>query len=248
MYKVAFLSQGLNTRLCLAIFAGAFGSGFQHGYHTGVVNAPQKLISDWIQVCPEGVNGTEGFDSECAYTQNEVTMIWSWVVAIFCIGGLLGGCSIGLLSAKFGRKGTLLLNNVLVLLACVAMFAAKYANTYILLLVGRFLIGINSGINAGVSPMYLSEIAPVNLRGAVSTFLPSFNSSNHCLNSCNVAGNGVPTHHHHLHSALPNLRHDRHFGQRRRMAFLVDPLPDPRHHSGGVVAPLPGVPDALALG
>ena len=49
------------------------------------------------------------------------------------------------------------------------MFAAKYADTYLLLILGRFLIGVNAGLNAGIAPMYLSEISPVALRGSVGT-------------------------------------------------------------------------------
>ena len=66
------------------------------------------------------------------------------------------------------RKTGLLLNNILAAIGAALMLGAKYANSYEMLIAGRLVIGINSGINAGISPMYLTELCPTSLRGAVS--------------------------------------------------------------------------------
>ena len=42
---VLFLQGRLTSRLVLAIFACVIGSSFQFGYHTGVMNTPQKVLA-----------------------------------------------------------------------------------------------------------------------------------------------------------------------------------------------------------
>ena len=80
---------------------------------------------------------------------------------------LLDFISILFLFLTFSRKTGLLLNNILAAIGAILMLSAKYANSFEMLIAGRLVIGINSGINAGISPMDLTEICPTSLRGAV---------------------------------------------------------------------------------
>ena len=97
--------------MAFAILAGAFGSAFQHGFNTGVLNAPQKLITEWIGGCnttlmkkmdEEGAENDADL-AECTRGYNEVVIIWSWIVSTFCVGGIIGGSAIGVVSSRLGR-------------------------------------------------------------------------------------------------------------------------------------------------
>merc|ERR1711892_425566 len=55
--QTSTMVEGLNPRIGFAIAAGAIGSSFQHGYNTGVLNAPRDMITSWVKgyVCPDVV-------------------------------------------------------------------------------------------------------------------------------------------------------------------------------------------------
>uniref|UniRef100_A0A2P2I4R0 Solute carrier family 2, facilitated glucose transporter member 1-like n=1 Tax=Hirondellea gigas TaxID=1518452 RepID=A0A2P2I4R0_9CRUS len=156
------VSLGLNSRLLFAITSVALGSAFQHGYNLGVMNAPLVLMGNWM-------NATHFNKTNEYITEGSLTMTLSWVVSIYCVGGMIGGACTGFFSERFGRKGGLLINNVFAFMAAIMFGFCKMANSLEMIIIGRFLIGINNGLNAGLAPMYLSEIAPTSLRGAIGT-------------------------------------------------------------------------------
>merc|ERR1711874_867551 len=115
--------EGLNPRIAFAIAAGAVGSSFQHGYNTGVLNAPQKIMTSWVKgkICANSTDGEVTVSLE--QCDSEAELIWAWTVAIFCIGGMMGGSLVGFVSARLGRKGGLLLNNIVAVILFVVGFA-----------------------------------------------------------------------------------------------------------------------------
>ncbi|CAG2056778.1 unnamed protein product, partial [Timema podura] len=98
-----------------------------------------------------------------------VRLLYAVAVSIFAIGGMLGGFSGGMIANRFGRKGGLLLNNILGIGGACLMGFTKIAHSYEVLFLGRFIIGVNCGLNTSLVPMYISEIAPLNLRGGLGT-------------------------------------------------------------------------------
>ena len=85
------------------------------------------------------------------------------------LGGVFGGLSSGYFADTFGRKTSLILINILVIITSVLNIMSKYVSSIETLMAGRFVIGLYSGLFSGVVPMYLSEIAPTNLRGLAGT-------------------------------------------------------------------------------
>lgn len=156
------LTAGLTKNLIWAVFVSTVGSSFQHGYNGGVVNAPERLIGQFVNATYLRRHGE-------AATEAQIDLIIAIIVSIFCIGGCVGALMTALVADRLGRKEGLLYNNIMVLIASPMMAVARSMSSYELLILGRFLIGINAGLNAGLAPLYLNEIAPIQLRGALGT-------------------------------------------------------------------------------
>ncbi|GAB6021078.1 hypothetical protein CHUAL_003712 [Chamberlinius hualienensis] len=154
--------QGVTGHLAFSIAACVIGSAFQHGYNTGVVNAPQTIIQEFINETNYERTG-EGLSKEA------ITMTFSLAVSMYCVGGMLGGLMTAFFAERLGRKRGLLVNNIFALIGGLIMVLSKVGKSYEMIIVGRFLVGINSGLSAGLGPLYLSEISPSHLRGAIGT-------------------------------------------------------------------------------
>ncbi|CAH8483852.1 unnamed protein product [Schistosoma turkestanicum] len=138
------------------------GSSFPFGYNTGVINTPADLIKSFINTTL--ITRSVTCDEHC------IDLIWSVCVTFFLLGGFFGGLIGGVLANKLGRKKSLLLLSVPTIVGSLLMMFSKMAQSFEMIIAGRFIIGIACGAHTVVGPMFLSEIAPVDFRGAAGTF------------------------------------------------------------------------------
>uniref|UniRef100_A0A3B4CQH9 Solute carrier family 2 member 1a n=1 Tax=Pygocentrus nattereri TaxID=42514 RepID=A0A3B4CQH9_PYGNA len=151
----------VTVQLMIAVGAAVIGS-LQFGYNTGVINAPQKTIEEFI-------NKTwyERYNEKIH--ENTLTTLWAVSVSMFSVGGIFGSFSVGLFVNRLGRKNSMLIANVLAFIAAALMGFSKLAASWEMLILGRLVVGLYSGLSTGFVPMYVGEIAPTSLRGALGT-------------------------------------------------------------------------------
>ncbi|XP_068780140.1 solute carrier family 2, facilitated glucose transporter member 4-like isoform X2 [Struthio camelus] len=152
---------GLTPTLALSVFTAVLGS-LQFGYHIGVINAPQKVLeaeynATWLRrwgVPPAPAT---------------LSTLWALSVAIFSVGGMAASPAVGLLADCLGRQRALIASNGLALAGGALLGLAKLGPCDVLVVLGRCLVGAYSGLASGLVPMYVGEIAPTRLRGALGT-------------------------------------------------------------------------------
>ncbi|XP_074895724.1 solute carrier family 2, facilitated glucose transporter member 11-like [Buteo buteo] len=97
--------------------------------------------------------------------QDNLLFLWSTAVSIFGIGGLLGSSGSRYLTVKYGKKKCLLCNNLLMIVAASIMGCSKIAQSFEMILIGRFMCGISAGLCVPLHYQYVGEISPRKLRG-----------------------------------------------------------------------------------
>ncbi|CAF0874577.1 unnamed protein product [Adineta steineri] len=159
--NVQNVDKGMTSTLLLAVFAAVSGTAFHFGYASGVMNSPQDFIQQFINETNHRRN------NETKISDSTVTLIFSFAVSIFALGGMLGGLFGGFVTERLGRKGGMFYNNIVSFLACILMFMSKPFYSYELLIIGRFFLGLACGYGSSVAPTYINEVSPMNLRGTL---------------------------------------------------------------------------------
>ncbi|KAJ2956775.1 hypothetical protein NQZ79_g7440 [Umbelopsis isabellina] len=148
---------------CVVVAAlGAMNNGF----NTSSLNIP----GDNVKNCPEpGIQNYPGSTLPMCIPMSD--WIWGVATGMFAIGGLIGALLSNPLSAKFGRRDSMILINSTFIIGAALLSTATTSGQFA---VGRIFVGIGSGFMTVVISMYIADIAPPRHRGALGSFLQLF--------------------------------------------------------------------------
>ncbi|NKJ44112.1 MULTISPECIES: sugar porter family MFS transporter [unclassified Novosphingobium] len=135
----------VNMRLIGAIVAVATIGGFMFGYDSGVINGTQKGLEAAFDLGKVGIGVNVG---------------------AILVGSSIGAFGAGRLADSIGRRGVMKLAAILFLASALLAGAAGSSVIFIL---ARIVGGLGVGAASVISPVYISEVVPANVRGRLSS-------------------------------------------------------------------------------
>ncbi len=131
-----------NKYLILITFVSAMG-GLLFGYDWVVIGGAKPFYEVYF-----GITGMPGLQG--------------WAMSAALIGCIIGAVISGVLSDKYGRKYLLIGSAALFFLTSIA---TGFSNSFNLFVSTRILGGVAIGLTSNLSPMYIAEISPAEVRG-----------------------------------------------------------------------------------
>lgn len=86
------------------------------------------------------------------------------MVAVLTLGAMVGALANGPIADRLSRRWSILLANIIFLVGSIIQAAAQ---NIAMIFIGRFIAGLAIGGLSMVIPLYISELAPSNVRGSL---------------------------------------------------------------------------------
>ncbi|MGW8024307.1 glucose transporter GlcP [Staphylococcus xylosus] len=136
--------MGIKVNKKLIFFLGALG-GLLYGYDMGVISGALLFIRDDIPLN----SFTEGL-----------------VVSSMLVGAIFGSGASGPMSDRLGRRRVVFIIAIIYIIGALIL---AFAPSMPILVLGRLIIGLAVGGSTAIVPVYLSEMAPTEQRGSLSS-------------------------------------------------------------------------------
>ena len=143
------MSEKVSARVIFLAVVAAIG-GILFGYDTAVISGTTEVVKMQFGL----TTGGEG-----------------WYVGCALIGSILGVLVAGMLSDFLGRKKTMLIS---ALLFSISAIGCALCGDFTQLVIFRMIGGFGIGIVSIVSPIYISEVSPAEVRGTMVSLYQLF--------------------------------------------------------------------------
>lgn len=108
----------------------------------------------------------------------------SWIGSLLMLGATFGAYLSGRLLDTIGRKKTIFVDIVLLLVSWGFLAAAKPINSLYVIYMGRFISGIGTGLSFAAIPLYVSEISELSVRSALASLSEVFLAGGYLVEYC----------------------------------------------------------------
>ncbi|KAL2335258.1 hypothetical protein Fmac_016471 [Flemingia macrophylla] len=141
------IPQGKSSGTVLPYVGVACLGAILFGYHLGVVNGALEYLAKDLGITTD-------------------TVLQGWIVSTLLAGATVGSFTGGSLADKFGRTRTFQLAAIPL---AIGAFLCATAQSVRPMIMGRLLAGIGIGVTSAIVPLYISEISPTEIRGALGS-------------------------------------------------------------------------------
>ncbi|GAV00802.1 hypothetical protein RvY_11599 [Ramazzottius varieornatus] len=184
----------LTVTLLTVALTVSFGTWFAMGYLLVALNGLQFTIVNWIRsvkcqrlggLTPQNISQSRSADLDLwcrpyeledegnILVENaELNTIWAISSSVIALGGVLALFTCRTAIDRLGQKGSLWFTAGLFTTGALIFASSKWAASFEMLIVGRFIVGGSMAYICVVAPLYIAELTPPALRGAVGT-IPS---------------------------------------------------------------------------
>ena len=144
MEKVIMAKESTKQRWLLVIISSVAAiGGLLFGYDTGVISGAILYIKEQYVVS---------------------TMQEELIISMVSLGAIFGALSGGPLCDRIGRKKTVLSSSIVFIISAIGL---SLSGSVMEMIIWRFIVGLAIGISSTTAPLYIAELAPRYIRGAL---------------------------------------------------------------------------------
>lgn len=145
--------------IVIAIVAASGGLlfGFDNGITGGVISHPDFIAKFF----PSTLENHDSGNAFCKYDNHTISLFTSSLFLAGAVAALVAGWTCN----RFGRKATMTAGGLAFGIGTAIVAAAQ---NIAMLVVGRIILGVGVGFATQATPLYLSEMAPHSVRGALN--------------------------------------------------------------------------------